>query len=146
MTYLVHQGKVLNDKKTTKENNIGAEATIEMSLRIFGGMEKGELMDTLETEEEREKKRKLEEMCEGKSTRPSEDAVFLRKEIIDALERSDEQMESYSKKTDEKMVNFLQTITQSVGTQLRGMNSTIEKMKEEDEVTGTNKSMKESRT
>ena len=85
-------------------------------------MEKGELMDTLETEDEREKKRKLEEMCEGKSTRPSEDAVFLRKEIIDALERSDEQMESYSKKTDEKMVNFLQTITQSVGTQLLGTN------------------------
>ena len=32
-------------------------------------------------------------MCEGKSTRPSEDAVFLRKEIIDALKRSDERMQ-----------------------------------------------------
>ena len=40
ITYLVHQGKVLNDKKTIEENNIGAEAPIEMSLRLFGGMEK----------------------------------------------------------------------------------------------------------
>ena len=71
---------------------MGAEATIEMSLRILGGMEKSELMDTFESEEEREKKRKLEEMCEGKSTRPSEDAVFLRKKTIDALKRSDEKL------------------------------------------------------
>ena len=42
-------------------------------------------------------------------------------------------MESYPKKTDEKMDNFLQTITNSVGSQLRGKNSTIEKMKEEGE-------------
>ena len=40
MTYLAHQGKVLNDKNTTEENNMGAEATIEMSLSILGGMEK----------------------------------------------------------------------------------------------------------
>ena len=38
ITYLVHQGKVLNDKKATEENNIEAEATIEMSLRLLGGM------------------------------------------------------------------------------------------------------------
>ena len=50
-------------------------------------------MDTLESEEDSEKKRKLEEMCEGKLTRPSEDALFLRKEIIDALRRSDEKTE-----------------------------------------------------
>ena len=48
------------------------------------------MMDSLESEE-REKKRKLEEMFEGKSTRPSDDAMFLRSEIIDALKkRSDE--------------------------------------------------------
>ena len=40
-------------------------------------------------------------------------------------------MEIYSRKTDEKMDKFLQTITDSVGTQLHGMNSTIVKMKEE---------------
>ena len=42
-------------------------------------------------------------------------------------------MEIHSRKTDEKMDNFLQTITDSVGEQLHGMNSTIVKMKEEDD-------------
>ena len=40
-------------------------------------------------------------------------------------------MNKYSKKTNEKMYIFLQTIKDSVGTQLHGMNSTIAKMKEE---------------
>ena len=39
-------------------------------------------------------------------------------------------MENYSKKTDEKMDQFLQTIKDSVGTQIHGMNTTILKMKE----------------
>ena len=41
-------------------------------------------------------------------------------------------MEIFSRKTDEKMNTFLQTITDSVGTQLHGLNSTIVKMKEDD--------------
>ena len=61
----------MNEKKTIEENNIGAEASIEMSLRLLGGMEKNEQMDTQETEEDREKKRKLEEGKEGKMTKPS---------------------------------------------------------------------------
>ena len=69
----------MNEKKTIGENNTGTETTIEMSLRLLGGMEKSELMDTLESEEDREKKRKLDEVSEGKLTRPSEDALFLRK-------------------------------------------------------------------
>ena len=76
MTYLVHRGKVLNEKKTTEENNIGTETTIEMSLRLLGGTDKS-------------KKRKLAEVSEGALTRPSEDALFF-KEVIDALERSEE--------------------------------------------------------
>ena len=39
-TYLTHQGKVLNDKKTIEESNIEAETTIEMSPRLLGGMGK----------------------------------------------------------------------------------------------------------
>ena len=31
-------------------------------------------------------------MSEGKSTRPSDDAMFLRREIFDATKRSDEKM------------------------------------------------------
>ena len=42
-------------------------------------------------------------------------------------------MESYSRKTDEKMEKFLQKISDSVGAQLHGMNSAIVKMKEEDD-------------
>ena len=75
-------------------------------------------------------------MSGSKSTRPSDDAMFLGRETIDAIKRSDEKMETYSKKltkkmdtsdetmenyskkTDEKMDNFLQTIKDSVGTQL----------------------------
>ena len=40
MTHLVHKGKMMSEKKTIKENNIEAEATIEMSLRFLGGVEK----------------------------------------------------------------------------------------------------------
>ena len=83
-------------------------------------------------------------MREGKWSRRSEDAMFLRKEVIDALTRSGENMKSYSRKTDEKMKSysrktdeksdkFLQKITDSVGTQLHGMSSTIVKMKEEED-------------
>ena len=43
-----------------------------------------------ESEEDTDKKRKLAEVSEGKKTRPSEDALFLKKEIIDALKRSEE--------------------------------------------------------
>ena len=54
-------------------------------------------------------------MCEGKLTRPSENAMFLRKEIIDAFRKLQEKMEIYSRKTDEKMDTFLHKITDSVG-------------------------------
>ena len=64
ITYLTHQGKVLNDKKTIEESDIEAETTIEMSLRLLGGMEKSEMIDSFESEEEREKIEKLEEMSE----------------------------------------------------------------------------------
>ena len=47
MTRLVHHGKVLTEKRTIEENNIGTETKIDMSLRLLGGTEKSELMDTL---------------------------------------------------------------------------------------------------
>ena len=109
-----------------EENNIGTETTTDMSLRLLGGMDMSESMDALESEEDRDKKRKLAEVSEGKLTRPSEDALFLKKEIIDALKRSEE-------KADEKMEKLPQTISDSVGGQLHGMNSAIVKMKEEDD-------------
>ena len=103
MTYLVDRGKLMSENKTIKENYIGTEVTLEMSLRLLGGMEKNEQMDTHETAEDREKKRKLEEGKEGKMTKPNDDTVYLRRDTMEALKRSDEKMEScYSRKTDEK--------------------------------------------
>ena len=56
LTYLTHQGKMLKNKSTIKENNIEAESTIEMSLRLLGGMDESDMKDSSETEEEREKR------------------------------------------------------------------------------------------
>ena len=81
-----------------------AEATIEMSLRLLGGTEESvtmESLESLESEDEREKKRKLE----GKSTRPCEDAMFSRREIIDAIKGTNEKIQTYSNKADENMKN-----------------------------------------
>ena len=63
-------------------------------------MEKNEQMDTHETEEDREKK--LEEGKDGKMTKPNDDTVYMRRDIMEALKRSDEKVESYSRKADEK--------------------------------------------
>ena len=66
MIRLVHKGKMIRGEKSMKENNIEAKETIEMSLRLLGGMDVSEQMDTHETEEDREKKRKLDEGKEEK--------------------------------------------------------------------------------
>ena len=56
MIRLVHKGKAINGKKSMKENNIKANETIEMSLRLLGGMEANEHMDTRNGRRQREKK------------------------------------------------------------------------------------------
>ena len=78
MIRLVHKGKMLSEKETMKEHNIEAETTIEMSLRLLGGMEMNEHMDTHETEEDREKKRKLDEGKEGKAMKSNDDLLEKR--------------------------------------------------------------------
>ena len=52
---------MISEKKTMRENNIEAKATIELSLRLLGGMEVNEQMDTHETEEDGEKKSWMKE-------------------------------------------------------------------------------------
>ena len=69
-------------------------------------------------------------MSEGKSTRPSENAMFLRRETIDTITKSDEKMGTYSEKAGVKVDKLLQTVNGSVGSQLNGINTTIAKMKE----------------
>ena len=49
------------------------------------------------------------------------------------MQKFDETMENYLKKTDEKMDKYLQTIKDSVGTQLHGRNTTTAKMKDGDD-------------
>ena len=46
-----------------------------------------EQMDSHETEEDREKKRKLEEGKEGKTTKPNDDMVYLERDIMEALKK-----------------------------------------------------------
>ena len=92
-------------------------------------------------------KRKLDEGKEEKATKPSDDIAHLRKDIMEALKKSDEKMECYSRKNEEKMLDFskkaddllerFMLITNSVGTQIQGMNSSIVKLNE------TNEKMKE---
>ena len=53
MMYLVNQGKVLKEKKTIEENDIGMDTTVVMSFRLLDGMEMNETMDTQETVEDR---------------------------------------------------------------------------------------------
>ena len=74
-----------------QEHNIEAEATIEMSLRLL----MNEQMDTHETEDDREKKRKLDGGKEGgKMTKPNDDMAHLKRDIMEALKRSDEKMKA----------------------------------------------------
>ena len=79
-TYLVHHGKVLNEKRTMEDNNIGTETTIDMSLRLLGEMEKSELMDTLESQlNERitniEKILDMDEKYENRSEQSSDNRI-----------------------------------------------------------------------
>ena len=140
MIRLVHEGKVLSEKETMKEHNIEAETTIEMSLRLLGGMEMNEQMDIHETEEDREKKRKLDEGKEGKAMKSNYDMICMKRDIMEALKRSDEKIESYSKNTDERMDDFSRKAdemlekflmaTNTVGSQIQGMKTSIASMQE----------------
>ena len=111
------------------------------------------------------KTRKLEEGKEGKMTKPNDDTVYLRRNIMEALKRSDEKMDSYSRKTDEKMESYsrktdekpkttqkktdermddfsrkademlekFMLVTNTVGSQIQGLKSSIVSMQEMNE-------------
>ena len=143
MIRLVHKGKAINGKKSMKENNIKANETIEMSLRLLGGMEADEHMDTHETEEDREKKGSWTKEKRGKRRNQMMNMAHQKKDIMEALRKSDEEMECYSRKTEEKMNDFskkaddllerFMIITNTVATQIQGMNSSIVKLHETNE-------------
>ena len=124
-----HKGKVMIEKKTIEANNIDAEATLEMSLRLLGGMEKNEQMDTHETRRQREKKRKLEEGKEGKMTKPNDDTVYLRRDIMEKHSKDQtKKMESYSRKADEKNGKLLKKGSQKMENFSRKADEMMEKV------------------
>ena len=105
MTYLVHQGKVMNEKK--EENNIGAETTIEMSLRLLGGMDESDMKDTSETEEEREKKKTGSKRVKANRRERAKNQYSCKEKLIDAIRKSEEKMESLLKeKPTRRWTNF----------------------------------------
>ena len=56
MIRLVHKGKTISGKKSMKENNIEAKETIEMSLRLLGGMDVNEKMEHMKRKKKERKK------------------------------------------------------------------------------------------
>ena len=51
-------------------------------------------------------KRKFEEGKEGKVLKPSGDAMYLRRDIMEAFKRSDENMANYSREANEKWKSY----------------------------------------
>ena len=112
--------------------------------------------DIHETEEDREKKRKLDEGKEGKMTKPNDDMAHLKRDIMEAHRRSDEKMDSYSRKSDDKIKSYSKNtdermndfsrkaeemlekfmmVTNTVGSQIQGMKTSIVSMQEMNEKT-----------
>ena len=94
-------------------------------------MDESDMKESSETEEREKRENWKKRMKANRRERVKNQ--YSHTEIIDAIRKSEEKMENPLKKTDEEMDNFLQTITDSAGTQLLGMISTIVKMKEEDD-------------
>ena len=87
MIRLVHKGKMISGKKSMKEINIESKETIEMSLRLLGGMDVSEHMDTNETEEDREKKGSWMKE-KRKMTKPNEDMAHLKRDINGSTQKN----------------------------------------------------------
>ena len=71
MTRLTHKGKDINEKKSMKDNNIDTNETIEMSMRLLGGIEVNEQMDT-HTRQMKTEKRKGSSTKEKKGKRQNQ--------------------------------------------------------------------------
>ena len=63
-------------------------------LRLLGETNESDMEDSSDTEEEREKKRKLQDSSKDKSTKTSEESIFLKK-IIDVIRKSEGKIENY---------------------------------------------------
>ena len=122
------------EKKTIEENNIEAEATLEMSLRLLGGMEINEQMDTHEKQEVGGRERRKDDETKRRhgvlEKRYYGSTQKITRKNGKLLKKGRRKMENFSRKADDMMEKFLQ-VTSTVGNQIQGMNSSIVKMKEE---------------
>ena len=75
------------------------------------GVQRCQVCAPINTEEDREKERKVEKGKEGKMMKPRDDTVYLRRDTMEALKRSDEKIESYSRKADEKWRDSQEKLT-----------------------------------
>ena len=57
MIRLVHKGKMISGEKSMKENDIEAKETVEMSLRLLGGMDVSEQLNTHTKRKKTERKK-----------------------------------------------------------------------------------------
>ena len=58
LQHLSNQGKILNERKSIQENNIVKETTLEMTLKLQGGMKEDDTMNAAGSIEERNLRRK----------------------------------------------------------------------------------------
>ena len=125
---------MLTDKRTIKESNIAEGSTIEMSLRKKGGMEKDESMGREHVDASQRRHgvhqkgnnqrlekigRKYGDLCEKIGRKYGKINAIITKNTM-------ERFEAMMNQSNGRVLN-------SVSLQIRGMNSTIEKMKDEGE-------------
>ena len=84
---LVNQGKTLGERKTIEESNIKDETTLEMTLRLQGGMKEDEMMTSAGSAEDKNLRRKQSELGE---IQLSDDTEHIKREINNASRRPEE--------------------------------------------------------
>ena len=76
LEHFSNQGKILNERKSIQENNIMKEATLEMTLKLQGGMKEDATTNADRSIEERNMRRKH---CEIGDTQISDDPEYIKR-------------------------------------------------------------------
>ena len=93
--HVSNQGEILNERNGTQENNTMKEATLEITLKLQGGVTNDDTMNSARSIEERNMRRKHSEIGD---TPISDDPEYIRREIGLASRRSEEVVESLQQK------------------------------------------------
>ena len=112
---LTTQGKCLEGKESLMYYNIKHATSIELTLRIHGGM-KGESFSTSDAADERQVNRRTSELCSEISDindiKLSDTTEHLKREIGNAAKISNEPMEIWMKAFLENTMGHMQTVVQ----------------------------------